>query len=268
MVDRPYVPLSIKACGMAAQERLPFMLAGTVTERGVMEYCQMARRVAVGLFLNSGVPEPMFEYLGKSSGAWAHYYGKCPEGQRVVGRFEPLLDAVASGDLASLRSIDGAAAALREPHEYEEEHLYARLLLALALGQGDARASEIEAALERYSELSGGDLRLTACQALHDGDAEALAETAAEFAESHAEQLEEQIASGQYDMDHRATTGKVSVELVAWARLAAERGMEWPDSLRLCPPTAVRFDLAGTLNPEGWKTFPIGGDLTPAGGAR
>ncbi len=268
MVDRPYVPLSIKACGMAAQERLPFLLAGTGTERAALEYGQMARRVGVGLYLNSGMPGPMFEYLGKSAGAWGHFYTKCPEGSRVLGRFEPLLDAVACGDFGTLRAIDGAAAALREPLEYEEEHLYARLLLALSAGDADARGPEVEAVLERYTELNGGELRLAACKALHERDGAALAETASDFAESLVELLEEQVASGQYDMDHRATTGKVSVELVAWARLASQRAVGWPHSLRLCPPTAVRFDLAGPVNAEGWKTFPIGGDLTPSGGGR
>lgn len=253
---------------MAAQERLPFLLAGTATERAVLDYGQMARRVGVGLLLNSGVPGPMFEYLGKSSGAFGHYYARCSEQDRVLGRVDPLIDAVAAGDIATLRAIDGAAAALREPHEYEEEHLYARLLLAFTDPKVEARGPEIDAALDRYEILSGGDPRLAACRALHGGDAEALAETATEFAEAAAERLEEQVASGQYDMDHRATTGKVSVELVAWARLAADRNMAWPASLRLCPPTAVRFDLAGPQNPDGWKTFPIGGDLSSARGGR
>lgn len=253
---------------MAAQERLPFLLAGTGTERAVLEYGQMARRAGVGLFLNAGVPGPMFEYLAKSSGAWGHYYGKCEESDRVLGRVEPLIDAVAAGDLATLRAIDGAAATLREPHEYEEEHLYARLLLALTDAKADARGDEIEAALDRYAALNDGELRLAACRALYERDDESLVEAATECAEVAAERLEEQIASGQYDMDHRATTGKVSVELVAWARLAMDRGMAWPASLRLCPPTAVRFDLAGPLSSDGWKTFPIGGDLSPARGAR
>lgn len=259
MVDRPYLTLSIKACGMAAQERLPLLAAGRGDERVTLDYCTLARRVGVGLYLSSGVPDEMFEYLRKSGGAWLDHTSRRDAQDRVSGRFEPVLDAIAGGSMETVRSLRD----LRTPYlpdlEYEEDHLYTKLLQELATGTG--MNEQVEADLARYEELDDEDPRGAACRALFEGDSSALEGAVAALDADARERLEEQIAKAQVDPDHRTTTGKISVELIAWARLAEGRGMAWPVRSPLCPPTARAFGLTGAPDPDSWQHFPIGGDL-------
>jgi len=261
MVDASYVPLTVKACALAARERASALQRGDATPRRALEYCTLLRRIGVGLYLIGGTPDPMYGWLQKSGRAWLHAVKGADPATRITGAFEPVLDAIAGGALDAVAALSELHAPHRPGREYEEDHLYCSLLQACA----GARDTATPERLARLCELAPDDPRTAVCAALLAGDADRLGLAIVAFGSAQAEQLAGMVAAGRIDTDHLATTARVSIEVVAWARLAACRGIALSEALPACPPTARRFHLTPSSTVEWWQ-IPIGGDLAPAGG--
>lgn len=267
MVDRPYVPLTIKACAMAARERVHDLRnAAPPDRRTAADYCRLLRRIGVGLYLITGVPTAMFTFLQKSGRAWLHCQRATTDALRSTGAADPLLDAIAASDFETVAALARLRSPLRPGIEYEEDRLYVLLLQALATDADES--TRIREWLDRWHALSPDDPRARACASLGAWDEHGLAKAITESSTIGRARLAAQTAANRVDLDHLATTANVCVETLAWCRLAERRGVRLPDSVPDCPPTALLFHLAPDPQRTDCWDIPIGSDLPAAAGRR
>lgn len=159
----------------------------------------------------------------------------------VSGCYEPLLDAIAAGDMRLVRDIaELSPADFRPPDEYEDDYCYAQLLQRLCLDP--VPEAELQPLLDRFERYLDGDEnpRLQVCQALAARDAGAFAEAFENFLAVFGEDIQKKIARGQLEDVHVLAQRHVSIEGLAMLRLAERRGIPTNREYLYCPSLARR----------------------------
>lgn len=160
---------------------------------------------------------------------------------RVSGCYEPLLDAIAAGDLQLAGDIERLTPAeFRPPDEYEDDYCYAQIMQRLCRAQ--VPEDELPPLLERFERYLDGDAnpRFQVCAALVTRDARAFADAFDVFLADVGQRIQKNIARGQLEDVHVLAQRHVSVEGLAMLRLADRRGIATEKEYEYCPSLARR----------------------------
>jgi hypothetical protein len=203
------------------------------------------RAMAILVLLVKADTNAFCHNLIRSGRARERFLLRCKqEGQTALrhycaGRVDPIVDALAAGDLLLARQIVAAGPAdFREGVEYEDDFCFAHLLACFAAGLPDRPAAlGLLARLEAYLEGAASG-RLAVCRALFAGDEDELDEALeARLGEREQEIVEDQ-ARGQLEDTGVVATRRVFVEGIALLRLADARGIPTHREYRMCPSLA------------------------------
>lgn len=158
---------------------------------------------------------------------------------QASGRYEPLLDAIASGDLALARRIvDLSPTEWRKGHEYEDDYCYAQILHRFI--QETPREQEIPPLFQQFEACLEGQqsARLDVCRALVQRDQNAFDEAFVLLLDEQESKIAADKARGQEDDPVVVAKRQVFVEGLAILRLAESRGLTTHLEYRYCPSLA------------------------------
>jgi hypothetical protein len=157
----------------------------------------------------------------------------------VSGCYQPLLDAIAAGDMSLVREIDRLSPAnFRPPDEYEDDYCYAQLLQRLC--RDPVPEAELEPVLERFEIYLNGDLnpRLPVCRALVKRDENEFEQAFGNFLLHFSRTIQDKSDSGQLEDVHVIAQRHISIEGLALLRIADLRGMRTESDYLYCPSLA------------------------------
>ena len=158
-----------------------------------------------------------------------------------ASRIEPFCDALAAReDELAERIAALSPAQVLEGEEFEENHCYARVLLALLALEPSPRADEaqnLDRALSALETALDGNLprRLAACQALAQRDADAFHTALLDLIEERDLHIQKRKRTLVPDMEREATEAAIYIEGMALLRLAARIGINSDESYRFIP---------------------------------
>jgi hypothetical protein len=254
----------MKAAAMGVEETLPDMLTGQPTLRDALYVAGMYERLAIGFLLINGMPELFFSYLFRAGRSFAHFLSVSGDDSKATAKARmPLFDAIACNDLPGALLISQRSRRTWNPDkEYEDDFLYVEFVMQkffLAAGR-----PALAALLDRYEVVLEGaaDFRLDACRAFLDGDPPRLERAIAALIDETEARLEKQRKAARLEPDEAATTAKVSIELLAWLRLAQESGFALAADYPLAPAFARLYQRAIFPAPDAWMTIVSFTDIT------
>ncbi len=155
------------------------------------------------------------------------------------GRYEPLLDAIAAGDLATARRVvQLAPVEFRAGHEYDEDYSYAQLISRWIADP--PREDDVPALLGRFATATEGrpDARLEVCRALAARDQSAFDAAFAQLLEAREAEIAAAKARGQLEEPQVVALRRIFVEGLAILRLAERRGLRTEREYRYCPSSS------------------------------
>lgn len=157
----------------------------------------------------------------------------------VLGRPLPLLDVVAAGDLERARRIGAASPTpFRQGREYEDDHWYAAVLLALLAEPADPAATA-RALGEWERSLEGLDLsRLHVVRAIADGKEDDFAPAFEALLDCRDAEIREEKERHKIENATTLASRDVFVEGLALLRLAERAGIPTAPEYRYCPGLA------------------------------
>lgn len=158
---------------------------------------------------------------------------------RVSGCYEPLLDAVAAGDMALVGEIAQLTPTdFRPPDEYEDDYCYAQIVERLCRNR--VPEEDLPPLLDRFETyLAGADNpRLSVCHALAARDPEQFSEAFVSYLTEFETRIQKNVARGELEDVHVLAQRHVSVEGLAILRLAGRRGIATEAEYRYCPSLA------------------------------
>jgi hypothetical protein len=164
--------------------------------------------------------------------------GLLDDHHRASGRYEPLLDAVASGDLALARRVVAVSPTdWREGHEYEDDYCYAQLLHRLMFPA--TPEAELVGLLARFEAYQDGapSPRLDICRALASRD-QAGFETAFAGLIADRTMFIEQEKARKEEEPRVIAARQVFVEGLAILRIAEHRALATEPEYLYCPSIA------------------------------
>jgi len=194
----------------------------------------------------------LLENLSKSAHAFAFYLQGPLTKDVCLSQCEPYFDALACGDLSAQQTIrTRAPSAWNKDYEYEDDFLYLRFVLyASESPQPDKIGEDI---LKRFEAVLDGqsDARFDLCKALHERDADAFNPHLFQWLKKQSADNDGLIEADNIDPDHAVTTARLSVEGLAWLKLAEQRGLPVHDEYPLIPSLArVSITLPAA---DAWK---------------
>ncbi len=229
----PPLAFTQKACAAEADELARALETRPLADRELERLVGLTRRMAIAELLLEADRAGFLETLGRS----ARFVLSRTEALHPIAANAAFFDAVAGGHDESARQLADRSPEGHDPdRQYEEDQLFARIVMDLATSDGTGIATRID----RWKTVVGDetDLRLDAIEALLDDDAarldEAIDRWMGEVAEFH---LDRQ-AEGKADPDDSLTVARVSIEGLALVRLAARRGLPLRPDHRLLPSIA------------------------------
>lgn len=158
----------------------------------------------------------------------------------VSGCYEPLLDAIAAGDMTLVQEIDKLSPTdFRPPDEYEDDFCYAQLLLRLC--RNSVPEAELEPLLNRFETYLDGDdnPRLPICRALVERDEAGFEQAFEDFLMNLGQVIKEKIDGGtQVEDVHTIAQRHISIEGLALLRIADLRGIRTESDYLYCPSLA------------------------------
>lgn len=197
-----------------------------------LELSTKLRTLAIITLLVKGEPDLFFQNLIRSGEVRASYLrriidaGLPEDHHRSLGRFEPLLDLIAAGDLDRVRRIEALSpAAYRPGHEYEDDHWYAALLHELCQESPDE--TRLESMLDSFEKALEGSAktRLDICRALVARDQERFLSSFQELISQHEIQITKDRERGILDEPAFIAHQQICIEGLAMLRLAQCRGL-------------------------------------------
>lgn len=157
----------------------------------------------------------------------------------VSGRYEPLLDAVAAGNLdLARRIVNLSSIEWHKGHEYEDDYCYAQTLHRLV--RVTPPEQEISPLLDRFEAYLEGEpsARLYVCKALVDRDQDAFDEAFDALLKEQEAKIAADKARCQMEDTIVIAQRQVFVEGLAILRLAEGRGLTTQSDYRYCPSLA------------------------------
>ncbi|MCY1042344.1 Imm49 family immunity protein [Corallococcus sp. bb12-1] len=253
------VPLWLirKDLGISLQMGLPRVLGRNVTLRQILIFCGYYRRMGIVELFLTGRPEGFIKNLAKSARAFSFYLEGTPEEAKATSQAEPFFDAVACDDQQAAMTIArNSRATWNHQEEYEEDFLYARLLMDL-FGVG-AEKDHLHRLLSRYEQVLGNaeDSRLEMCRALIEKDQKLFDETLERMLGDHRRAAEKKLNAGQMSPNDAATVSHVWVELVALLRFAEQARMNLARNYPLAPSLIRRANPSWLPPEESWRDIP------------
>jgi len=214
------------------------------------------RALAILTLLVKGEPDFFFHNLirsGKSREAYLRRLreaGLTREHHQASGRYEPLLDVIASGDWELARSIVSLSPSeFFSDHEWEDDYCYAQILHRFVAGAPLEQEMEmLFARLRRYLEREPSP-RLDISRALVRKDQDAFDEAFDQLIEERGKQIEEDKENGQLEEPEIMAQRQIFVEGLAILRLAELQGLSTQDEYRYCPSLA-RVPMRSTFPGE------------------
>ncbi|WP_052518610.1 Imm49 family immunity protein [Archangium violaceum] len=231
----------------------------------VLELSRMYRRLGCGLLLSEKDAGGFFSCLYRAADLYLQFLERHSGGAGLDpyymarGRAEPLLDALAIGDVALARRIDAlAATTYREGMEYEEDFWFFSLLPKLASAGADERE-----ALEGLEVLDGLDQMEQALQGISYPRYDILLALAREDARGFERALKDLTGAWMAERKREAGSGLgnpyagpeagVFVEGVALVRVARVRGLRIREKYRLIPAAALSSPRQAFRRQPLWK---------------
>lgn len=214
--------------------------------------CRLFQALAICKLIDQADPSAFAENLVRSGQARRYYLRKSQEEGNVNDRFlglsrvESVLDTVAAGDFDLARQI--ADSSVDEWHpgwEYEDDFCYFLFFHRLTLGTPFVDSSEAAALLLRFERaLEGASSgRLEICQAVHR-QSEVAFWTALErvLADFQAANERRRARITEFSADAAFWPRSfVSVEALAWLRVAETFGWQAADAFAYCPREAMNI---------------------------
>jgi hypothetical protein len=233
--------------------------ADEVTLDAVMEVCRNYRVAAIGSLLLTGRSRSFRHRLHQSGAALADFLSRTSSEMKLTSKSAPFLDAIAAGDMEAARRI--ATASRRDwvqGEEYEEDFLFFDFLMRHSfLG---AAPSECEAILVQYNHSLAGteDTRLDVCRAFLSGQSDQFEAALERFLVDRSKRLDALADRISVPNDELATIWHLSVEGVAFVRLARAKSMIVRADYLHVPSTSLEE------GPQHWTVDDwrfVGGDL-------
>lgn len=210
-----------------------------------MELAGKLRALAIITLLVKGDIDRFYYTLIRSGNVREIYLQRLSENgieqdhHRVSGRYEPLLDAIAAGDLALARRIvDISPADWQKGHEYEDDYCYAQILHRLI--QETPPEQEILPLLEQFEAYLEGEssARLDLCRGLVDQNQNAFDEAFDDLLSEQEANISADKQRGQLEEASVIAQRHVFIEGLAILRLAEMRGLTTQTEYRYCPSLA------------------------------
>jgi hypothetical protein len=203
---------------------LPPLLEGTFGIRLALTVCTNWRRAAIASLLQSGQAAQFHRRLQRSGTAYLHFLRQASPAQTRLSDSAPFLDAVAAGD-------DRTAAGISErsnrswvrDEEYEEDFLFYEFVMRHSAARSPLAPTM--ALLDRWEACLAGteDPRLAVCRALVGSDSAVFDAALVDYLGRR--ERERRAELDMQEPEAAATEASVSVEGLAFRRLAAERGL-------------------------------------------
>jgi hypothetical protein len=148
----------------------------------------------------------------------------------------PLLDAVAADDMVLARRIAALSPSLwRQGHEYEDDFCYAQILHRLIAETIDEpNTLPWIRRLEALADL-GMPARAPLCLALLRADQSAFDSAFEEFLRERAREIDDDEERGSIEAPAVLAQRKISVDALAFLRLAERSGLRTYREYRFCP---------------------------------
>src|SRR5258705_441706 len=108
-MNRALTPYVVSNAEAELAELLPEVLEGAPVFKDYLEVCTLWRQVAIGSFLLSNDPAPLFENLSKSVHAFLHGLEVLPAEEILTSGFLPFFDALACRNEDAIRRMTAAA---------------------------------------------------------------------------------------------------------------------------------------------------------------
>ena len=209
------------------------------------EICSHLRSLGIMVLLSQGKSDRFLHNLIRSGRLRLAYLNRVRREARleehdfVSGICEPLLDAIAAGDLQLAEQIAATAPGeLRPEHEYEDDYCYARVLRCLLQGrQSDADVLALLARMEAY--LGDPDeARIVICRSLTGTDQPVFDVALTGFLDARTNAIEADEARGELAEPPVLAQRMVYVDGLAMLRLAGLRGFRTDPDYLYCPSLA------------------------------
>lgn len=209
------------------------------------EICGHLRSLAIMVLLSKGNSDRFHHNLIRSGRLRLAYLqrvvreGAVEQHDFVCGVFDPLVDAIAAGEIALAQQLAGIVPHDHRPgHEYEDDHCYAQIIGRLLQGrQADAEASALLARMEAYLG-DPDDARISICRALVGSDQAAFDEAFTAFLDARTKAIKADEARGELAEPPVLAQRAVYVDGLAMLRLAEMRGFGTDPDHLYCPSMA------------------------------
>lgn len=209
-----------------------------------LEISDSVRGLAIAVLLARADTNAFLHNLIRSGNMRETYLRRCMDAgllddyHRGSGRYGPLLDAIASGDLGlAQRIVELSPTDWRSGCEYEDDYCYAQIIHRWVLGAW--RAAEVTPLFDRFEAFAGGDSpRIAVCSALLAQDQRAFDEAFDLLLDAREEEVEAEKARGQPEEPAAVAQRLVFVEGLALLRIAEGRGIRTKLDYPMCPSLA------------------------------
>jgi hypothetical protein len=212
----------------------------------VLDLSRMYRRLGCALLRLDGDADSFFFSLHRAADLYLQFLERKARKRNLDpyylarGRAEPLLDALAAGDVTLASRIDALARTdFTEGMEYEEDFWFFTVLPKLAATR--TNTPEILHGLEQLEQSLRGVRypRYDALKALSGGNAKAFDKALKALATAWSAELKRGDSAGLGNPYAQSTEGRVFVEGIALIRVARARGLRVQATHRLIPETAL-----------------------------
>jgi hypothetical protein len=207
-----------------------------------MDLSAKFRALGIMVLLTQGESDLFYHHLIRSASARELYLRRlrderiADDHHRVSGRYEPLLDAIASGERTlGAKIVELSPTEFQEGREYEDDYCYAQILHRFV--QQPPADAELPPLLDRFETYLAGEpnARFEVCRALAARDQEAFDEAFEGLLMEHEERIEKDKERGQLEEPQVAAERQVFVEGLALHRIAEDRGLTTQPEYRFCP---------------------------------
>jgi hypothetical protein len=244
-----HLPLAAKHAFLELERLLPSLEDGSAGQDRVLYFCTCCRRLAASSLFLTGLPDGFVGALAKSGRAFQAFLERTNDAAKLTSKSAPLLDALAAADWSAARSIAAASRTTwNEGAEYPEDFHRYRVLMALVAADAD-----LGSRLEAWADVHDGDPRLALCTALANREQADFDEALAGLVTAEEESSTARFLADKLDPDTAVTTARVSVEGVAFVRLAVRLGLSAPADLPLVPSNAFAATSTPLPAPDAWK---------------
>lgn len=209
-----------------------------------LEVSGKLRALAIMMLLVEGDVDRFHHNLTRSGLVRARFLEHCTRDGALVyhqasGRFDGIVDSIASGHFEMARRIAAASPTTWLPdQEYEEDYCYAQLLHLLV--QPNLVLGEADQLLARFAEATEDVMepRLELCEALIRGAQAQFDQAFTLLLDARETQIEKNKARGQLVEPAIAAERSVFIEGLAILQLATARGMVTRSEYPFCPSMA------------------------------